>query len=252
MRIRRRPQAQAPIPYTPPLQQASDPSTTPPPPPGNQPWWMEDDAEEEKSKSEEFHSHRPNVDLGDEPSLPAHPQGNNVVARSDNAEGRGAQRQAGAAADGDGSLENGHREERDWPVISDAGERLVNGVIVPAKPLATTTTMTLNMKEEIKNDGPKRRRGSVVLLEGSRCSRVNGHAWRCSRPPLAGYSLCEHHLDKGRQSRSVNGNSGGGGRVARAPKLSRTETVSRKSASPLAMSMNGIEPAAAYLAAEFS
>ncbi|KAK1620357.1 hypothetical protein QYE76_025874 [Lolium multiflorum] len=266
MRIRRRPQAQAPIPSPPQLEQhASDPSITPqtpvPPPPGNQQHSVprkEDDAEEEKSKSEELHPHRPTVDLADEPSLPAHPQGNNVVARSDNAPGRGggggaqAQRQAGAAEDGHhGSLENGHHEEWHLPVINDPRERLVNGVIVLAKPSASTT-MTLNVKEGIKSDGPKRRRRSTVLLEGSRCSRVNGRAWRCSRPPLAGYSLCEHHLAKGRQSRNANANNGGGGRVATMLKLGRTETVTKKNASPLAMPMDGIVPAVAHLAAEFS
>jgi hypothetical protein len=35
-------------------------------------------------------------------------------------------------------------------------------------------------------------------------------------------------------------------------KLGRTETVTRKKASPLAMSMDGIVPAVAHLAAEFS
>lgn len=44
----------------------------------------------------------------------------------------------------------------------------------------------------------KKRRGPAVLLEGSRCSRVNGRGWRCSQPTLVGYSLCEHHLGKGR------------------------------------------------------
>ena len=46
--------------------------------------------------------------------------------------------------------------------------------------------------------GAKKRRGPAVLLEGSRCSRVNGRGWRCSQPTLVGYSLCEHHLGKGR------------------------------------------------------
>ncbi|KAG9137774.1 hypothetical protein Leryth_019401 [Lithospermum erythrorhizon] len=43
----------------------------------------------------------------------------------------------------------------------------------------------------------KKIRGSV-LLEGSRCSRINGRGWRCCQPTLVGYSLCEHHLGKGR------------------------------------------------------
>jgi len=41
------------------------------------------------------------------------------------------------------------------------------------------------------------KRGSA-LMEGSRCSRVNGRGWRCCQQTLVGYSLCEHHLGKGR------------------------------------------------------
>ncbi|CAL9115581.1 uncharacterized protein LOC135632395 isoform X3 [Musa acuminata AAA Group] len=44
----------------------------------------------------------------------------------------------------------------------------------------------------------KRRRSPAVLVEGSRCSRVNGRGWRCCQQTLVGYSLCEHHLGKGR------------------------------------------------------
>ncbi|KAL6273131.1 hypothetical protein ACE6H2_023823 [Prunus campanulata] len=44
----------------------------------------------------------------------------------------------------------------------------------------------------------KRARGSGALMEGSRCSRVNGRGWRCCQQTLVGYSLCEHHLGKGR------------------------------------------------------
>jgi WRC len=44
----------------------------------------------------------------------------------------------------------------------------------------------------------KAMRNSAVLLEGSRCSRVNGRGWRCCQPTLVGYLLCEHHLGKGR------------------------------------------------------
>ncbi|KAI4348788.1 hypothetical protein L6164_009466 [Bauhinia variegata] len=55
-------------------------------------------------------------------------------------------------------------------------------------------------EEERKPDlnvGKKRARGSA-LMEGSRCSRVNGRGWRCCQQTLVGYSLCEHHLGKGR------------------------------------------------------
>ncbi|XP_008791860.2 uncharacterized protein LOC103708622 [Phoenix dactylifera] len=44
----------------------------------------------------------------------------------------------------------------------------------------------------------KKRRSPAVLMEGSRCSRVNGRGWRCRQQTLVGYSLCEHHLGKGR------------------------------------------------------
>ncbi|XP_050226614.1 uncharacterized protein LOC126676448 [Mercurialis annua] len=56
----------------------------------------------------------------------------------------------------------------------------------------------------------KRVRGGQVM-EGSRCSRVNGRGWRCCQQTLVGYSLCDHHLGKGRlrsmtsvRSRSVS------------------------------------------------
>ncbi|PSR84558.1 Growth-regulating factor like [Actinidia chinensis var. chinensis] len=45
--------------------------------------------------------------------------------------------------------------------------------------------------------GKKLKRGDVIM-EGSRCSRVNGRGWRCCQQTLVGYSLCEHHLCKGR------------------------------------------------------
>lgn len=44
----------------------------------------------------------------------------------------------------------------------------------------------------------KRSQAEAVLVAGSRCSRINGRGWRCSQPTLVGYSLCEHHLGKGR------------------------------------------------------
>ncbi|XP_076935283.1 uncharacterized protein LOC143601888 [Bidens hawaiensis] len=42
------------------------------------------------------------------------------------------------------------------------------------------------------------KKNKSVIMEGSRCSRVNGRGWRCSQQTLVGYSLCEHHLGKGR------------------------------------------------------
>ncbi|XP_021770358.1 uncharacterized protein LOC110734501 [Chenopodium quinoa] len=49
------------------------------------------------------------------------------------------------------------------------------------------------------------KRGNTIM-EGSRCSRVNGRGWRCCQPTLVGYSLCEHHLGKGRL-RSMTSNT---------------------------------------------
>uniref|UniRef100_A0ACD5ZHW7 Uncharacterized protein n=1 Tax=Avena sativa TaxID=4498 RepID=A0ACD5ZHW7_AVESA len=230
MRIRRRPQAQALIPS--PLHHPSDPSTAPPPPANQHHGLSREEEEEEEEEEVEARKlgelHRPNVDLvGDDPSRP--PQGNNVEGGRSRSEsnpggggGGGAQRQG--AADGHGSLENGHRDEHDWTVISAGEERLVNGVI---------QAMPVQSKEGMKSDGAKRRRGPAVLLEGSRCSRVNGRGWRCSQPTLVGYSLCEHHLGKGRQSRSANSGVSGGRSATGGTKLGRTE--SRKNATAMAM-----------------
>ncbi|CAN6844656.1 unnamed protein product [Brassica oleracea] len=69
-------------------------------------------------------------------------------------------------------------------------------------------------EEEEANKGKKKRKAkkksSDVLEEGSRCSRVNGRGWRCCQQTLYGYSLCEHHLGKGRV-RSTSKSSGGRG-----------------------------------------
>ncbi|EOA27725.1 hypothetical protein CARUB_v10023878mg [Capsella rubella] len=55
-----------------------------------------------------------------------------------------------------------------------------------------------------------KKNGGGGLEEGSRCSRVNGRGWRCCQQTLVGYSLCEHHLGKGRV-RSTNKSGGGRG-----------------------------------------
>lgn len=69
-------------------------------------------------------------------------------------------------------------------------------------------------KEGLENTGAKKRVRGGALMEGSRCSRVNGRGWRCCQQTLVGYSLCEHHLGKGRlrsmtsvRSRSLAGNT---------------------------------------------
>ncbi|EAY87709.1 hypothetical protein OsI_09123 [Oryza sativa Indica Group] len=216
MRIRRRPQSLQALSS---LHPSSDPSTAPQPPPRNHGryWLSVDKVDEEEKKSERLHLH-PNADLADDDSsaamreaaaLPLFPQDNAVVECSKIRPRGGAQQ---GAADGHRSLENGHYSKPDPAIRSTTGERLVNGV-VRAMPVAA------NAKEETKNDGgggggAKKRRGPAVLMEGSRCSRVNGRGWRCSQPTLVGYSLCEHHLGKGRM-RSVTGGRGGAGQLGR-------------------------------------
>ncbi|GMH20102.1 hypothetical protein Nepgr_021943 [Nepenthes gracilis] len=56
-----------------------------------------------------------------------------------------------------------------------------------------------NNRNNSTSTGPtkKSKRGNTIM-EGSRCSRMNGRGWRCCQPTLVGYSLCEHHLGKGR------------------------------------------------------
>lgn len=96
----------------------------------------------------------------------------------------------------------------------------------PAAAVAPAVIVDVKEEKSVGNGGggggAKKRRGGgapAVLMEGSRCSRVNGRGWRCSQPTLVGYALCEHHLGKGRM-RSVTG--GGGGRGG-ASQLGRTE-----------------------------
>ncbi|XP_074566321.1 uncharacterized protein LOC141822920 [Curcuma longa] len=72
-----------------------------------------------------------------------------------------------------------------------------------AGPASASSSCTMVVHEEtdkgLNLNGKKRqRRSPAVLMEGSRCSRVNGRGWRCCQQTLVGYSLCEHHLGKGR------------------------------------------------------
>ncbi|XP_042513802.1 uncharacterized protein LOC122088564 [Macadamia integrifolia] len=50
----------------------------------------------------------------------------------------------------------------------------------------------------VNSKGGKKRGNGGLIMEGSRCSRVNGRGWRCCQQTLVGYFLCEHHLGKGR------------------------------------------------------
>lgn len=97
----------------------------------------------------------------------------------------------------------------------------------------------MQKKDDIINDhnnnsGKKKGRNGA-LMEGSRCSRVNGRGWRCCQQTLVGYSLCEHHLGKGRlrsitsvRSRSLgsnnnkNNNNNAGKKEEQLPLMMRT------------------------------
>lgn len=63
---------------------------------------------------------------------------------------------------------------------------------------STATSGVINGDRHESQKSRKRRGNPAVLMEGSRCSRVNGRGWRCCQQTLVGYSLCEHHLGKGR------------------------------------------------------
>ncbi|PWA52623.1 WRC-like protein [Artemisia annua] len=78
------------------------------------------------------------------------------------------------------------------------------------------------MKPTPKKSKKNEKRGDVIL-EGSRCSRVNGRGWRCGQQTLVGYSLCEHHLGKGRL-RSMTSVRGQAQKVA----LKEDETIARQ------------------------
>ncbi|TKY53249.1 Growth-regulating factor 9 [Spatholobus suberectus] len=88
------------------------------------------------------------------------------------------------------------------------------------------------VKRETKpevNVGKKRVRGGA-LMEGSRCSRVNGRGWRCCQQTLVGYSLCEHHLGKGRLRSMTSVRNKSNGTTSGAPKnnMSQSESSSEK------------------------
>ncbi|PIN03611.1 hypothetical protein CDL12_23847 [Handroanthus impetiginosus] len=79
------------------------------------------------------------------------------------------------------------------------------------------------------NGNKKKKRGNVIM-EGSRCSRINGRGWRCCQPTLVGYSLCEHHLGKGRlrSMTSVRRGGGGGGGATEEKELKQPLMVIKK------------------------
>lgn len=77
------------------------------------------------------------------------------------------------------------------------------------------TSCTISKKEEenIRKDKEKALEKSMANNNndnshvGSQCRRRNGRGWRCSQRTLVGYSLCEHHLGKGRL-KSINTENG--------------------------------------------
>ncbi|KAF9680719.1 hypothetical protein SADUNF_Sadunf06G0150800 [Salix dunnii] len=80
----------------------------------------------------------------------------------------------------------------------------------------------------INNSAKKKARGGA-LMEGSRCSRVNGRGWRCCQQTLVGYSLCEHHLGKGRLRSMSSVRSRSMARTA--PKMAGSKPLSSSSLS---------------------
>lgn len=121
---------------------------------------------------------------------------------------------------------------------------VANGVASPA-----VKDEKINGSDGGTGGGAKKRRGAAVLLEGSRCSRVNGRGWRCSQPTLVGYSLCEHHLGKGRMRAATAAASTGGGVGRGGPgQLGRTEHKARMP--PVAVAVSGAVVTAASSKAE--
>ncbi|KAK7820441.1 uncharacterized protein LOC112028355 isoform X1 [Quercus suber] len=82
-----------------------------------------------------------------------------------------------------------------------------------------------NVSNGSSNIAKKRARGGA-LMEGSRCSRVNGRGWRCMQKTLVGYSLCEHHLGKGRLRSMTSVRSRSLASTTTAPKLDNSNSTS--------------------------
>lgn len=88
-------------------------------------------------------------------------------------------------------------------------------------------------KAEVKV-GKKKIRGGA-LMEGSRCSRVNGRGWRCCQPTLVGYSLCEHHLGKGRLRSMTSVRNRSIASAASAPKINNLQDTLLSESSSLSL-----------------
>ncbi|GMH08210.1 hypothetical protein Nepgr_010050 [Nepenthes gracilis] len=117
-----------------------------------------------------------------------------------------------------GSLErNANRED---PLISlEKAEKISTATMMKCKSTNNKKFLRLNGIEAGEGDGEdleqreietkyvthvsctasaKKSKRDSTIMGGSKCSRVNGRGWRCCQPTLVGYSLCEHHLGKGR------------------------------------------------------
>ncbi|KAG8094215.1 hypothetical protein GUJ93_ZPchr0012g20329 [Zizania palustris] len=249
MRIRRRPQTIS-------LQHSSDPTTstsTAPQTPllqnaARSREWMQGGKDEGRMQLlHRARAHANVVDLGKKSRvarrLLALPQDSGLDRRRRHSPGGDAHR---SVVDGDahGGMEEkgGSGDGSKSELAGEVGETtltLSNGAAAAAVAAVATLGVVVAVKDEKIGGGngggggtKKRRGGAAVLMERSRCSRVNGRGWRCGQPTLVGYALCEHHLGKGRM-RSVTGCGGGG-----ASQLGRTEHRSRTPAA----SPNADEP----------
>ncbi|XP_019186275.1 PREDICTED: uncharacterized protein LOC109180992 isoform X2 [Ipomoea nil] len=109
-----------------------------------------------------------------------------------------------------------HQDEREVPLKKRRGSGFEKFVVMGKETTKPPKMKSKTNKKCVQESGgggggdsnsrydavKKTKRGSEIV-EGSRCSRVNGRGWRCCQQTLVGYSLCEHHLGKGRL-RSVN------------------------------------------------
>ncbi|KAL5225557.1 hypothetical protein ABZP36_012196 [Zizania latifolia] len=246
MRIRRRPQTIS-------LQHSSDPttSTTPQTPllqnAARSREWMQGGKDEGRMQllhHAHARAHANVVDLGKKSGvarrLLALPQDNGLDRSSSSSPGGDAHRsvvdghggteeKGGVACTGAGAGGDGSKPE----AAGEVGEpQLSNGAA--AAVVAPPAVIVAVKDEKIGggNGGAKKRRGGpAVLMEGSRCSRVNGRGWRCSQPTLVGYALCEHHLGKGRM-RSVTGGGGGASQLGRTEHRSRIPAASPSADEP--------------------
>ncbi|KAF3442654.1 hypothetical protein FNV43_RR16570 [Rhamnella rubrinervis] len=95
-----------------------------------------------------------------------------------------------------GSFERGANGEKDKKAVRGAKMKTKMNKKC-ARKNDVVMAVVVDEHEDHRAGAKKRGRGGG-LMEGSRCSRVNGRGWRCCQQTLVGYSLCEHHLGKGR------------------------------------------------------